>query len=335
MKKLKIILISCIFLLESCSLLIKEDKNVNAVTVWDNYCNLIDSRYAGFKTKELDWESYKLSQKDNIKSNPTSEKLFTCIKDSFQFFNDGHFSLFTEDVFYYENYEYETNFSLDLIKSKYLNNEFSYTYSRMLYSELSENIDYIHLEGFTSDVEETSKAFDEVFSSSKPYFIIDLRDNVGGDAVNLLKLLSYFTDSDIKICDLYKKNGSGESYDNYEIFLNRGNIKYNGQVILLVNKQSSSCSDIAFITLKELTNTVIIGESNRAELVGGVKPYELLNGWIVGIPTSNYSFTTEMGGYIDGDIIEVDNEVKNTQDMLDLEIDAQLEEALNWISLDK
>ncbi|MDA3851256.1 MAG: S41 family peptidase, partial [Spirochaetaceae bacterium] len=241
-------------------------------------------------------------------------------------------NLFTKDKKYYN--------PRDVIYY-YLQDPQNNVHKNLLYGSLNTQTAYLHIPTFSTpqneqleginDSAEWTEDFYTIIEKylDTPYLIIDLRNNTGGDFTNGRALLQYFISQSSELTHNYRKNGPGPN-DYYEsVFqITPSSLHYSNQVILLVNKMTYSTSDILAIGLKELCGAHLIGISNRSETVGNPYPRELPNGWLLTLGSFNISVL----GYVDGDMIDVDTQVWNTQDSYNQNRDLQLEAALDWIA---
>ena len=108
--------------------------------------------------------------------------------------------------------------------------------------------------------------------------IIDVRDNPGGDLVNLLYALDLFvTEKDVVLCSIIDRNG-----ETIEEYLSSGSGFAFDKICVLTSGRSASASEIFALAMRELTGAVIIGEKTFGKGVG--QHYEALkNGDVVAI----------------------------------------------------
>lgn len=91
--------------------------------------------------------------------------------------------------------------------------------------------------------------------------IIDLRDNPGGEQESLEKIASLFLDSSKVICiDHYK--------DKDVVVQSTGVKTANYPIIVLVNADTASCSEILTLALKEGCNAIVVGTTTYGKGVG-------------------------------------------------------------------
>ena len=107
--------------------------------------------------------------------------------------------------------------------------------------------------------------------------IIDLRDNSGGDLIFMANILNLLvTEKDVVLCSIKERNGELES------------LKSSGdgfafeKIVVLVNRNTASASEIFALSLSEITGAVIIGSQTAGKGIGQFY-IELENGDVAAI----------------------------------------------------
>lgn len=217
------------------------------------------------------------------------------------------------------------------------------------------NKEYIHKQGqeFYSF---TDSVFQELETNEVENLIIDLRGNVGGWTANGKKLFSFFIEdtipyirkvefarvdsfsfeplilSDQGISDTMKfeqnERGLYEwiNYPNIMVIPSPNN-RFNGNVYIITNEESRSCSSVFSSLMMSHTNSTFIGQDCGAAqcgsggmVISAMLPY---TGITIFTSTAKYSSNVSEPNYIGG--VEVDYPVKSTiQDYLN-NYDRQLE----------
>lgn len=189
---------------------------------------------------------------------------------------------------------------------------------------LNENIGYIRIPNFN---EGTANEFKEnvqkLMDEGATKFVIDVRDNTGGIVPEAVEIAEYILPKNDLIMVTIDKNQKRE-----ETKSKKDNL-LNGDIVLLVNGNSASSTEILAGALKD---------NNRAKLIG-TKTYgkgimqqilELADGNALKITTDE--FITPNGDKIDGVGIEPNEVVKLTTDQEGNIIDTQLQKAIEELS---
>lgn len=123
---------------------------------------------------------------------------------------------------------------------------------------LDGNIGYLHLLQFNEKtVPETSEALKKFKAAGVKGVVLDLRNNPGGLLTECIKVASMLLPKDKKVI-VYTKNRAGERDDytrEYEMPI------YDFPMVVLVNKNSASASEILSGALKDYGRATIIGEN--------------------------------------------------------------------------
>ena len=190
------------------------------------------------------------------------------------------------------------------------------------YKILENNIGYIELSSFVSKnmPMEFISALDKVKDTKA--LIIDIRGNTGGLFQNALFVANLFLENDIlvKVLDNNKKINTYKA--------DSGMI-YSAPLVVLVDKNSASASEILAGALKD---------NNRAKLIGGAtfgkglvqKVYSLPNSTGINLTVARY--LTPKGSQIDKIGIKPDFEVQFTKEDLIEGKDSQFEFAMNYLN---
>nr|MDD3720188.1 S41 family peptidase [Candidatus Gracilibacteria bacterium] len=184
-----------------------------------------------------------------------------------------------------------------------------------------ENIGYIALNMFGDNTSsEFRDELKEVNDKNVKGLIIDLRDNGGGYLQSAVEILSEFIPKG-KV--LVKTKYKGSLIDNIYYSLNTGET-FDKKIVILVNGNTASASEITSGALREYNKAIIVGEKTYGK--GSVQePFELSNGGLLKLTIAKW-FTPE-GRNIDKDGIDPDIEVLFTKDDYEKNYDRQLEEA--------
>ncbi|MDD2916323.1 MAG: S41 family peptidase [Candidatus Gracilibacteria bacterium] len=154
--------------------------------------------------------------------------------------------------------------------------------------------------------------------------IIDLRDNGGGYLETAVSILSNFVEKDKILVTTKEKNP----------FFNRSYFSYgnNGKklpIVVLINENSASASEITAGALKDYNLAILVGQKSYGK--GSVQqPFNLSDGSEMKITIAKWY--TPKDNLIDKIGINPDIEVKFEKDDFEKKYDRQLEEAKNILS---
>lgn len=140
-------------------------------------------------------------------------------------------------------------------------------------------IGYININIFASNTaEQFKKAFNELEELGIDGLIIDVRDNPGGYLDSAARILDLFLNGD-KI--LYKTN----DHSIVEAAYSQGQKNYDKKIVILINNNSASASELIALSLKENLSATIIGTKSFGKgTVQEIKEYNNLE----------YKYTTKL-----------------------------------------
>jgi len=184
-----------------------------------------------------------------------------------------------------------------------------------------ENISYIALNLFwKKTADEFRQALKEVKDKKTKWLIIDLRDNWWGYLQSAVEILSEFTEKwNILVKTKYKDNIFNSAYQS----LNTGEL-YNWKIVVLVNWNSASASEITAGALSDYNKAIIVWEKTFGKW-SVQEPFDLSNWGLVKITIAKW-FTPKWVN-IDKDWIQPDIEVLFKKEDYEKMYDRQLEEA--------
>ncbi len=186
----------------------------------------------------------------------------------------------------------------------------------------NKKIGYIYISIFASNTYEQFKSkLEELEKANIDSLIIDVRYNSGGHLTTATKIISLFLSSDKVIYQIEDSSGTQKHYS-------QGTITKEYPIVVLVNGNSASASEILASALKEQYNAILVGKKTYGK--GTVQ--ELLktkNGIQYKITTQHW--LTSKGNWIDKQGIDVDYDVELTDKYLSNPIDendSQLNKAI-------
>lgn len=138
-------------------------------------------------------------------------------------------------------------FDLTIVRAKF--------YTTVTYEMVDDTTGYLVLSSFSSGTEEEVKtALDALKDAGAKRLVIDVRDDGGGYLDTLQKISSYFMDSGQTI--LYEKYRDGSQ----EEITADGSLTYQfDKIVLIVNENSASCTEIFAESMRQNAGAVLVG----------------------------------------------------------------------------
>ena len=194
--------------------------------------------------------------------------------------------------------------------------------------KLENNIGYISLSSFD---EETSKSFEKKFEELKSQnitsLIIDLRNNGGGIVDEAIEIANCIADKDSTLLITVDKNKKEE------ITKSKKDPIINMPIVVLVNENTASASEILAGALKDLNKATIVGKKTYGK--GVIQQFiTLSDGSGLKITSEEYftpnRTTINKVGIEPNEVVELPDSVKNTL-TVDKKDDTQLQKAIEII----
>jgi len=339
MKKLKFIFyILFSILVNSC-----EDVFVNPATSNQNMEDFIsvwnraNEVYPFFELKKLDWDSIYVVYHPRVES-ARSDEFYFVLNDLLTELKDGHVSYTTDGggivVPYIPQRPLKDKDAYSpFVVRKYFKSELLLTKSKTTeYGITPDNIGYIYLSTFGKKylLDEFSGIINYLMNTKG--LIIDLRNNQGGDIINVKAVVSRFITEPLEYPNIYFL---GER-DEIDPIQPQGTFTYTNKIVVLINGSSISSAEVASEVFKQLQNATVIGDttagaagssSGRSEATN--KKYKLPSGKTVNIPTG---YVLQYNGkHIEWNGVAPDIFVEQTENDIINGIDKQLEFAINML----
>ncbi|NDK10057.1 S41 family peptidase [Candidatus Gracilibacteria bacterium] len=184
-----------------------------------------------------------------------------------------------------------------------------------------DNIGYIALNLFgDTTAEEFSKALADVQAAGVDGLIIDLRDNGGGFLQSAVQILSEFIpEGEVLVKTRYKDSFFDQSY-----FSIGSESLFEKKIVVLINGNSASASEITAGALKDYDKAILVGEKSYGK--GSVQqPFDLEDGSMLKLTVAKWF--TPKGVNIDAEGIVPDIEVNFEEADYEDKYDRQLETA--------
>ena len=283
----KYILSLCIFATALITGCISDDKmnpDNTSTTNFDLLWKLVDEKYCYLNSKNIDWEQIGKQYRSKLRDDMTEEELFELCGNMLYHLKDGHVNIFS-DFNISRNWswylDYPLNFNMDIIHYGYLEPDFNYVGPLMV--KKFNNIGYIYYGSFQNELSDSNIETALKVLGSVDGLIIDVRGNGGGSLAYAQTFTGCFVKTKTRIGFQRYKEGKGHNdlSEWYGVYAEPKLDKpFNGQIIVLTNRESYSAANYFASYMKALPNVTIMGDNTGG---GGAMPltFELYNGWSV------------------------------------------------------
>lgn len=190
-----------------------------------------------------------------------------------------------------------------------------------------ENLGYIAINMFgESTAQEFRKALDNVKSSGVEGLVIDLRDNGGGYLQSAVEILSEFIPQwEVLVKTKYKDSFFNENY----FSMNDGDV-FDKKIVVLINGNSASASEITAGTLREYDKALLLWTQSYWKW-SVQQPFDFEDGSLLKITVAKW-FTPKWKN-IELEWVSPDIEVDFLQEDYENNFDRQLEEAKKLLGI--
>jgi carboxyl-terminal processing protease len=325
--------------------MIDRDPEKNFEALWETFYN----RYPFFELRNVDWKKQYETYRPKVTKDTSDEELFDIFCQMLDPLNDGHVELEAKAIgdrkkrFF--TAEKKTRFTREFTKPEVkqlfktaektlVANGFerpTETEAWMLHYCRSPNFGYmriLELEGVGK--RKLSAALDRIAADFNDLhgFIIDIRDNPGGEDSIAIAIINRFCDR--KRVAFHRKTKIGPGHDDFSPLKTwhlepQGDVQFTGPIVLLTNDSVFSGGEAFALAIRQLPHVTIIGDHTN-----GIFSYtldkKLPNGWDYCLSYQVY-FSADMVCY-EGKGIPVDIELFNTKADLETGIDPLITRAL-------
>ncbi len=305
--RLKLFLILYIAVsLQSCEKLVMQQENKNnPVDVFECMWNEYDRLYALFEVKKINWDSIYSVYRPMVISSTGDDGLYNILTSMLSNLNDNHVYLFSpgreeyragslyhRPVFpdsKYEDYNNDKENLLNLIKEKYLNNQFviTSTYAVLFYGTIdnaytgNKNIGYLYIENEDyGDMDFISQAKEYFIQQNSDAVIVDVRINPGGEDAVSKHIADQFADTKRLFMKTQTRNGVNHNdFDSpMEWYIEPDDDPFLNPVVLLTSRHSASASENLTLAMRIIPHVTILGDTTSG-CFSNTLPRELPNGW--------------------------------------------------------
>ncbi len=248
----------------------------NFQVLWEN----LDRNYPFFTYKNIDWDSVYNVYQPTIHEDLPDSTLFKILGEMILTLKDAHTDIWSPYGKFQYDYtaDHPSNFSESILKQGYL--KYFYGLRDGIKYKVLDSIGYLYIESFSTEI--TDEGFREILAelSDVKGYIIDVRNNKGGNSKNGVIVANHFFDSKKLVEINYFKTGPGHNelspMNNY--IIPKKSLGINKPTVILCNRSCFSATSFFVCWMSILPQVTLIGDTTGG---GGGTPHysELPNGW--------------------------------------------------------
>ncbi|SOE20014.1 Tricorn protease C1 domain-containing protein [Spirosomataceae bacterium TFI 002] len=279
-----IIFIAIISTFFSCEkMLIGEDAVNNPEANFELFWNDFDQHYSLFQIRGWDWDSVYATHRPMINMQTTEQELFDTFKSMVAYLDDSHTFVarvhnnFNRDLDFYasgseDDKQVEVEFSVDLVKEKYLENLKDIPHEdedgQYFYGNIKDqDIGYLYLSNIGL---EDHDFMDDVLKDigSNKAIILDIRGNGGGEDVLAQAIAGRFADKRKLVYTVQDRNGPKHSdfSKKREYYTEvKGKEHYDKPLIVLTDKITVSAAEILLLHLRAFDKVTFMGTETSGD----------------------------------------------------------------------
>lgn len=284
MRKLSLIILAAI-LFTSCEKIVfkKNGASTNARENFEYLWKEVDTRYAYFDYKNVDWNNMRTVYGAKIYEGMSEDSLFNVMADMLNELRDGHTNLIAPFNVSYFDIELLGPENIDdrVIKEYYLKGE-QVTTGPFVHAFLrNKEIGYIRFRSFPGTVDDIQLDYILKRYKDTKGLIFDIRQNGGGVVNDAYRILSRFIKSRTLVyLSQGKKNMEHNSFKDPETsFLDpSGGIGYYKKVVVLTDRGTYSSGSFFTLIAKAISTMKVMGDTTGGGL-GLPNGGQLPNGW--------------------------------------------------------
>jgi len=253
--------------------------------VFESFWEEVDRNYAFFDESEIDWDSIKLVNQQQINLLSSEQQLFETIDEMLKDLNDPHTVVYAPmgiagPTNYFDQFPINQVDDMSGYFDNYtsLNRVFEYGMLKNV------NLRYIRIKTFDGEAN-LFEQFDSLLNifSGISGLIIDVRSNRGGLISNTEVVMKPLTDSTRRVAKYRARNGN--SHADFSDWINSyikpsGMRSFTKPIAVLTNRQTFSATEWFVLSAAVLPNVTIVGDTTGG---GSGRPIlrELPNGWLL------------------------------------------------------
>jgi len=305
------------------------------------FWNDFDQHYGLFQIRGWDWDSIYQAYKPLVTDQTADAELYGYFTEMIEYLDDTHTWVAAPEFDGYTsgsalNDQAEDEFSLDLVKEKYVENyqrvddipdELEFSYGKIK----DKNVGYIYMNALE---EANPDKIDDVVAALKEYeaIIFDIRNNGGGTDSFSKRIAGAFADGRHLSYTVQTRNGSehGDFDEKKEFYAEPvGDNQYLKPVMILTDRYTVSAAEIFLLHMKEFKQVVQIGDSTSGDFSDTSSDRFLPNGWLYGY--SIMQFLLPDGSSLDGIGHVPDVYIKNTEADIEADNDLVMERTFEYL----
>jgi C-terminal processing protease CtpA/Prc len=239
-------------------------------------------KYAFFEYKNINWATIRDKYAAQIKDKMTSDELFKVLFSMLNELQDGHVNLISP--FRQSRFDFDLlgpeNIDVRLVREKYLKGD--YIITGPFQHNVVGRMAYVRYASFEDRVSAAHINYILSYYRNTDGLILDIRQNGGGSAANIFKIINQLTEKKTLLYQSYLKSGPGakDFAGPQEVYAepDENRFKYGKKIAVLIDRGTFSAASFFALGARELDNVILVGDRTGGGL-GIPNGGQLPNGW--------------------------------------------------------
>ncbi len=267
--------------------LVGPDARLDHAALFEHVWRDLDDHYSLFTVKGVDWDSLHDAYAPLAARVTTDDGLAEVVGAMLVTLRDYHVGLRAGPRLLLYHDERPAFFDPNVV-ALYLDDRGPAPNGHVAFGHAAPDIGYVWIlhfvgSGFEADIDAALARLADVRA-----LIVDIRDNPGGQASNVLAVAGRFADRERTYAFWRFRDGPG--HDDFTPFEPQGVSpasprRFTGPVVVLTNRKSASAAEVFVLAMRAFPAVTIVGDST-AGASGGPLARELPNGWTYRFPIS-------------------------------------------------
>lgn len=329
-----LILLSGVISLSCEKIFIEKDLKTNdPVENFEYLWKQCDEKYSFFEYNNVDWNDIHDTYRAKIYDGMSKQELFSVMGDMLNELKDGHVNLVSDFNIstYHFNWKGPYNINTRIVQENYLGQD-AYVSLPFAHNFVGGGTDvgYIIFSSFPGTMTDNQINFILNRYKDTRGIIIDIRQNGGGAATDMTRLVSHFMDHESVVYKMRIKEGKGHNdfgpMEDVRIQPS-GGTNYTKKIYLLTDRGTFSAASFFTTAMHSLPHVTVMGDTTGGGM-GLPNGGQLPNGW-------TYRFSVTQTWDMDGNMYEngIPPDVVQYIDPADTNTDAVIEAAIAAIRL--
>jgi carboxyl-terminal processing protease len=331
---LKIQLAALVILAAACDGIFVPEPPKDPEAVFENLWTTFAQEFANFADRGVDWDALYAEHRPRVTRSTSDAELFQVLSDLLRPLNDSHVGLTAPNQQVFLSNEHDRaltgrdRFDIRVVRDRYLEpGHRTGRHDAYLYGKLRDQpIGYFYVRQIDGEFTNFHRLLDEYPNLTG--YIIDLRQNGGGNHTHAFAGLGRLTNQTRYVFRSRTKNGTGVNDYTlwHEWHLQPVGRHVDKPVVVLTDRRTPSAAERAVMALRTLPRVTVMGDTTNGSISTKIAR-ELANGWYYSLTPQQVEMFVGLsyeGRGLAPDVV-IRNELEDVRSGIDLVLEAAIE----------